>query len=174
MSRRKAPEALWLAVISFSLGCSACSAGETNGKASMPTYEQLARIPIGLRVEHSPNPVKPQKGGSSGNAYTWTFKTSVSALKQRVRITEFYGCSKIDDKWVPSNFTGKAFSNKDFAEWYSCPNGLLQPGKTYSDPNNWSGNDTGKGSKSLWVFVGTTPEGKKVRGEAENSCADAN
>lgn len=173
MSNRRALEALCLAVFSFSFWCDGCSAGDSVGTASMTTYEQLARIPLGLRVAHVPNPVKPQKGGSSGNAYTWTFKTSVSALKQAVRITEFYGCSKVDGKWVPSNYTGKAFSNKDFAEWYSCPDGLLKPGKIYSDSNNWSGNDSGKGSSDLWVFVGITPDGKKVRGEAEVTCADA-
>jgi hypothetical protein len=129
-------------------------------------YKEISQIPIGLEVIHSPNPVGAHRDGRSGQRFTWVFKTSVQSLGEPVTISEFGGFSWQRGHWIFSNFTKKPFTAEDFEEWYSCPGARILPNQTYSDPNNWAGDDSLEPSRTLWYFIGVTQEGKKVRGEA--------
>ena len=67
-------------------------------------------------------------------------------------------------KWVFVNFSGKSFSAKDFAEWYSCPD--AKEGKAYSDPTNWGSAQALAAGKARWYYIGIDGKGGRVKGEA--------
>src|ERR1700687_3028395 len=90
-----------------------------------PKIEELAGLPVGLKVTHTPNPVGAVRGGPSGERYSWVFKTSVRSLRGPVQIVEFGGFSRVFGKWVFGNFTGRPFTPEDFADWYACPGAVV-------------------------------------------------
>jgi hypothetical protein len=131
-----------------------------------PKEQELASLPVGIEVTHTPNPVKAQQGGRSGVAYTYVYQTSVRSLEGTLTVQEFGAFSWSDGRWVFSNFTGKPFSPVEFADWYSCPNAQLVPGQTFADPQNWSGAFTLTGSKAKWYVIAVDEQGRRVKGEA--------
>ena len=53
-----------------------------------PKFRAVQAIADGIQVSHSPNPVRAQRGGRSGYAFTWKYRTTVSSPRDEVRITE--------------------------------------------------------------------------------------
>jgi hypothetical protein len=146
------------------LGCS--GRDQPAADNSDPKFREVAALPVGLQVTHSPNPVKARRGGRSGTAYTWVFETSVTAAGEPVTVTEFGAFSWFEGRWVFANFTGAPFTADDFADWYSCPGAKVTPGRTFTDPTNWGGDEALRPGKALWYFVGVTADGRRVKGEA--------
>lgn len=121
-------------------------------------------MPDGIKVVHTPTRVYAGEGGRSGYRYTWTYETAVRSTVGDLEIVEFGSFMQDGRKWVLGNYTGKPFTGKDFAEWYSCTDGKLIGERTFSDPMNWTGAETLYESTSMWYFVGRNPEGKKFKG----------
>ncbi len=139
----------------------------TNTASDMhPILKQLASLPYGITVSHSPNPVKAQLGGRSGSKYTWLYTTNVAAQSSQIGIEEFGSFTWHNGKWVFANFTKKPFSANDFSEWYGCPHANLTVGDTYSDDSNWTGGDVLTSGKMRWYFIGRDEMGNRVKGEA--------
>lgn len=134
--------------------------------AADPKLDELKALPVGIVVSHTPNPVCAQRGGRSGSHYTWQFKTTVRAKHGSLRILEFGVFAWQGGRWVFSNYTGRLFGPKEFAEWYSCPDALVLAEAEYSDPSNWAGADTLRRGKARWYFIGVTEGGERVKGEA--------
>jgi hypothetical protein len=156
--------------ISISLGCSGPASkpargGSTSGEIMDPRLQKLATIPTGIEVTHAPNPVPAQKDGRSGRRYTWQYNTNVKTKGDPITVEEFGAFTWHNDRWVFANYTGEPFSGADFAEWYSCPGAKLLPGKTFTDPTNWTGGDTLSSGKMKWYFIGRDANGNKVKGE---------
>jgi len=128
--------------------------------------DELAKLPFGLKVVHTPDKVRAKRDGRSGRAFTWSYKTSVTATNGSVVVKEFGSFVWHNDKWVFANFTGKPFTSADFADWYSCPGAKLVEGREFSDGSNWSGGDVLRGGKMKWYFIGVTTEGRQLKGEA--------
>lgn len=132
------------------------------------TPEELDKLPVGLKVVHEPKVALATLTGKSDRRakYTWWYKTTVSATDSDVRIVEFGGFGWQDGKWMPGSFTGKPYTAKDFAEWYSCPKAVLKVGKAYADPTNWSTDPELRAGKSRWYFIGIDAKGRRIKGEA--------
>lgn len=130
-----------------------------------PKWIELSALRVGLTVHHSPNPARAQRGGRSGRSFTWKYTTSVTS-NEPIAISEFGAFTWSNGRWMFNTITGQPFTATDFAEWYSCPDAQIVPGQMYSDPLNWNGNNALNGGKSLWYFVGTTADGRKMKGEA--------
>ncbi len=132
------------------------------------TIEELEKLSLGLKVVHDPNPALATEtaGSKRRNKYTWWFKTTVTATVPNVKVVEFGTYAKHDGKWVFANFSGKPFSAKDFAEWYSCPEALLKEGKAYTDPTNWGSAQELAAIKARWYYIGIDGKGRRVKGEA--------
>src|SRR5262245_61381390 len=123
----------------------ACVAGGTVAQELETTtagdsrFQELNALPEGLRVAHTPNPVGAQRGGPSGFAYTWLYKTTVGSLRGPITIEEF-GCFTLQQgQWRLSTVTGRPFTSTDFAQWYGCPEAVVAPGRSCADTRNWTG-----------------------------------
>jgi len=135
--------------------------------SSVGIPNSLPNFPIGLRVEHSPNPVRAMEGGKSGRPYTYAYRTSVSAIEHQVQIVEFAAFNLVDGEWVFGNVTGLPFTATDFAEWYGCPDAIVRPGVSCTDANNWSGAAQLRSQKTRWYYFGVTEDNHQVMGWAE-------
>ncbi|MDH3597675.1 MAG: hypothetical protein OEM93_22780 [Rhodospirillales bacterium] len=140
---------------------------------SHPGLREIGKLPDGIRVTHTPNPVRAQPGGRSGFKYTWEYKTTVESITGPIFIQEFVSFYLTANNWEFSNFTRKPFTPADFAEWYSCPKALLKPGTPCSDPLNWTGNNQLVSGKMLWLFIGRDNTGKQYKGHAVIELNDA-
>lgn len=142
-----------------------------------PTYSSqklttIRQLPQVLNVAHAPNPVRAIAGSHPGipetqdPKYTWTFATEVtSAAEQPVVVIEFGAFVLRDQVWSFETKTGEPFTNRDFAEWYDCADGILEPGVRYCDPGNWHQCDELLAESTLWYFMGATDDGLAVAGE---------
>ena len=126
----------------------------------------LSSLPEGIKVVHTPSKVFAQEDCRSGRKYTWLHETSVSSMGGRIEIEEFGTLVWHNGDWVFSTIYGRPFNQKEFEEWYVCPQGILVPGKEFKDEANYTGGDVLRGSKSKWYFIGKNEEGKRVKGEA--------
>lgn len=135
-----------------------------------PTKEklkELASLPTGLVVVHSPNPAPALRGGQRGWAYTWLYTTTVSAAgSDAISITEWGIFGWADGKWQFSAGSGKPQSSSGFARWYRCPGARVVPGSECVDTLSWLARDTLRAGKALWYYIGVTPDGRRVKGEA--------
>jgi len=136
------------------------------GQKSEPQLLDVESLPIGIRVSHSPNPVSAMQGGPSNRPYTWLHQTTVESIGKSLQIVEFGGFGWNGEQWILGNYTGKPFTSGDFASWYSCPDAIIEFGKEYSDPNNWTGGDNLSSSMTKWYFIGTDEAGNSYRGDA--------
>jgi hypothetical protein len=164
-------------LISMTILCARCGDGQSSneqGKESEPSgtsetdpkEKELASIPVGIEITHSPNPVKAQLGGRSGHKYTWVYRTTVRSTTGPLKVQEFGAFSWVDGRWVFSTYTGKPFTSQDFADWYSCPNAVLESTKQYADPTNWSGATLLEHDKTRWYVIAVNDKGERFKGEA--------
>jgi hypothetical protein len=129
---------------------------------------QLAALPVGIRVTHTPNPVKAQAGGRSGLPYTWQYETRVAAISEDVSIVEFGALVRKrpqSDSWELRTIYDRPFNAAEFADWYSCPGALVRKGTSCADPSNYTGSDRLEGFETRWYFIGRTRAGRLVKGE---------
>lgn len=139
--------------------------------------KDLEKLPVGIKVVHTPAKLKASRNdGSKTNidkkwAYEWSYKTTISAVDKPLDIVRFGQAEWIDGKWaIPVGSEDHDVilgGGPEFAEWYNCPKGHLEPGKEIVDPINWSGSKTLRTFKQKWFFIGKDKDGKFYKGEAD-------
>lgn len=149
------------------------SCSSLNSKKGAPLPEKIAQLDESIIVNHSVDTVyatintkDPEKRGK----YQLQFATRVSSKNGDVRIEEFGAYILKDNKWVASSIYDRPFNNSEFAKWYGCYGGLVLEGKTYCDKDNWLRKTnvlTNETMVSLWYFIGTDENGKRVVGAKE-------
>lgn len=165
LTRRKVILAIISAPVWAGVRLETSRAAEPGGENRVPSVDELPKLREGLKIVHSPNPAMARKGGPSGKPYTWEYATTVSSTVGPVKIVEFGGLVRRHGVWVFSNYTGKPYTSKDFAEWYSCPDAKIEDGKKYTDPRNWQGSDILVDIKTRWYYIGVTASGERVKGD---------
>ncbi len=128
--------------------------------------ERIQQLPIGLDVVHAPTVVHARANGASGCAYTWEFQTCVTAIRERLTVTEFGAFIDRGDGWVFGTTTGKPFTGKDFAQWYNCPDALLEPGRIAIDTIDWVGTHRLYTGRMLCYYIAQNHIGQRYRGES--------
>lgn len=130
-----------------------------------PKIVKLKKMKTGLKVIHTPNPVKAIRGGRSGYKYTWPYTTSVQSLSGKVKIIEFGAFSYANGKWYFLTYTGKVFTPKNFEDWYECKDAVVTE-KGCTDVNNWTGGSALRPSFGFWYYIGINKDNEKVKGIA--------
>lgn len=146
--------------------------GKLRESSTPNKIDELANLPTGLKVVHTPNPALATCDNKNYCTYTWFYSTTVSAIDEDIEILEF-GAFDLDNdgKWIQSTtIYQRPFNSKDFADWYSCPGAIIAKGESVTDPTNWSGNDILKGNKVKWYYIGRNSKGQKVKGESTVEC----
>lgn len=130
--------------------------------------KELASLPEGLTISHTPDPVFHIAHTPSISGVQWEHRTTVSSTVGPVTILEFGCFVERNGKWEypHETVTPYTYSSSDFATMYDCPSSKLQPGKTYTDAKNLSVIDCVPEQMVKWYFIGQDANGQRVKGEA--------
>ncbi len=130
--------------------------------------DELASLPEGLAVTHTPDPVLATLHTPSLSGVQWKHSTTVSSKAGPVTIIEFGYFVERNGQWdlpygaeVPYSYT-----SGDFAKMYECPSSEMKPGESYTDAWNRSVIDCVPEQFVRWYFIGVDAKGNRVKGEA--------
>jgi hypothetical protein len=130
---------------------------------------ELASLPEGLAVTHTPDPVLATLYTPSLSGVQWKHSTTVSSIVGPVTIIEFGYFVERNGQWefpygteVPYTYT-----SSDFAKMYDCPSSELKPGESYTDALSRSVMDCVPEQLARWYFIGVDAKGNRVKGEAD-------
>ncbi|MFT5098619.1 MAG: hypothetical protein ACI9HY_000728 [Planctomycetaceae bacterium] len=129
---------------------------------------ELESMPVGIAVSHTPSLVRYTLNPSNVSGVEWQFSTTVSAMAGPVTIVEFGYFVERNEQWELNyeNELPLFFSSNDFASEFDCPNALMMPGKSYTNPENQSAIDCVPEQLVKWYFIGIDAEGNRAKGEA--------
>lgn len=146
--------------------------------------EDFENIPDEITVSYSQNPfsfmapdaeadvIVPEFRGSV-MGYRWSYVTTIATKAERIRIDEFYEFEMEGLRWKCTNQWHRNYTNIDFASWYHCKDGVLEPGLSYSrtppsrqDGSDWVSEGEQTSRPHMWLFIGTNESGKSVKGQA--------
>ena len=135
-------------------------------------HRDIAALPIGLRVTHTPNPVKAQVHGRSGQRYTWLYETRVEAISEDVQIVEFGALIRKPPlgNWELETIYKRPFWANEFTYFYDCPGAWVHVGTPCVDSSNYTGGDQVREFGTRWYYIGKTRSGQLVRGEETVDC----
>jgi hypothetical protein len=125
----------------------------------------LDKLPQGIHVLHSPNPVAPKFGimntqGQEG--YRWLYTTTVTAINTPIQIVEWGILYWEDNQW---HALDERLDSKEFAHYFDCPEAKITPHHEYScDFGSFIGN-LAEYDKLKWYFIGIDEDGQRVKGE---------
>lgn len=126
--------------------------------------EFLCDGPQGLEVKHTPDKVV-AKHSEENAYYLWEFETSLSSQNKAV-VLEFGALNWSNGRWRFSNSGKQLFRRQQFAEWYGCEAGVLEPGRVYKDTSNWLKSYVLESGRVWWFFFAVDQRGKIVKGDA--------
>jgi hypothetical protein len=126
---------------------------------------ELASLPQGLTVVHTPDAVATTADGPTGSK--WPHSTTVSSTVGPVVIVEFGCLYKEGEHWKFGTANKAPYTADNFAEWYGCQNAEMQPGATYTDASNFSLGHGSPDQAAKWYFIGVDAQGNRVKGEAD-------
>jgi hypothetical protein len=125
---------------------------------------ELASLPDGLTVTHTPESVENSISGPGG--IQWSHSTTVSSTVGPVTIIEYGFLLERDGRWTDETRIKSKYSANEFAENFDSPGAKLLPGKSYTDEWNRSMSDNRPEQVGKWYFIGVDAEGNRVKGEA--------
>ena len=140
---------------------------DTHGPhASDITLAELASLPEGLIVSHTPEEVEATFFGPTGSHYS--HQTTVSSTVGPVTIVEYGYLVERDGRWTNAIGIGiqDKYSAKDFAELFNCPDAKLDTGRAYTNEWNESVINNFPEQVGKWYFIGIDAQGHRVKGEA--------
>lgn len=129
------------------------------------TMAELASLPEGLVVSHTPEQVEPSVFGPTGSQYA--HQTTVQSTVGPVKIVEYGYLVEEDGHWTSAWNVQDKYSAKDFAELFGCPEAQVQTDQVYTNEWNQSGLNTGPEQMGKWYFIGEDAQGNRVKGEAD-------
>ncbi len=160
-------------LVSILIFCSSAGSAWAEQKSVAPFEPslkliELASLPEGLAVTHTPDPVFATLHTPSLSGVQWKHSTTVSSMVGPVRIVEFGYFVERNEQWeLPyGNEVPFTFTSSDFAKMYDCPNSELRPGESYTDVRNRSVIDCVPEQVVKWYFIGLDAKDNRVKGEA--------
>jgi hypothetical protein len=125
---------------------------------------ELASLPQGLTVTHTPDSVTTSFSGPSG--VQWAHSTTVSSTVGPVTIVEYGFLLERNGRWTDETGIRSKYTANDFAENFGSPDAKLLPGKSYTNEWNRSMSDNMPEQVGKWYFIGLDSKGNRVKGEA--------
>jgi hypothetical protein len=125
---------------------------------------ELASLPQGLTVTHTPESVATSFSGPSG--VQWTHSTTVSSTVGPVKIVEYGFFLERNGRWTDDTGIQSKYTANDFEKNFDSPGAELLPGKSYTNEWNRSISDNRPEQAGKWYFIGVDAEGNRVKGEA--------
>lgn len=128
--------------------------------------DKLRQLPVGLRIEHSPDPVYPTiNSNKKANKakYIWQHSTTVVATEKTLKVVEVGSFIWISENgWIGN----MRYTIKDFEERFACPNGVLIQDQAYTFEENNRYGDELYGGDALWYVLAKDSEGTIYKGFA--------
>jgi hypothetical protein len=125
---------------------------------------ELASLPQGLTVTHTPDPVSTSFFGPSG--VQWAHSTTVSSTVGPVTIIEYGFLLERNGRWTDETGIRSKYTASEFAKNFESPDAKLLPGKSYTNEWNRSRSDNRPEQVGKWYFIGLDSKGNRVKGEA--------
>jgi hypothetical protein len=104
----------------------------TNHSRVLP--DELRRLPVGLTLWHTPNPVYPTPNPDVPGGYVWKHRTAVRAEEADLEIVVCGSYIWYSDAGWQRNLRE---TPAEFAELFDCPGGKLKRGVTYTFTQNY-------------------------------------
>lgn len=126
--------------------------------------DKLREVPVSIYIMHDPNPNYPEPTvpeDKSDMKYVWRHKTSVYSPEKALTVVaagSFIWYSA--DGWK----SNVSYNKKQFAKLFKCPQGKLEPGKTYTFEKNYRWGNNLYGGDALWYVLAKDGEGNLYKG----------
>jgi len=160
-------------LVSILIFCGSAGPAQAEQKTVAPfepnlKVNELASLPEGLSVTHTPDPVLATLHSPSLSGVQWKHNTTVSSMVGSVTIIEFGYFVERNGQWELPYGTEVpyAYTSSDFAKKYDCPGSELKPGESYTDAWSRSVMDCVPEQLARWYFIGVDAKGNRVKGEA--------
>jgi hypothetical protein len=90
--------------------------------------------------------------------YMYYYRTEVRNLSNRpLKIVWFEGYGEDDGHWYPGNILGRVLREREFSEWYTegdaVVDGVIPPGKTAACDVNWHGSASPEPLRAKWAYI---------------------
>ncbi len=126
----------------------------------------LRQVPVGLYIQHSPNPNYPELNDTGTNEewrYVWKHSTTVCSPNQDLKIVKTGSFIWYDETGWKENVN---YNKKDFQKKFDCKKGLLEKGSCYTFEKNYRWGSNLYGGDALWYVLAEDAEGKVYKGMA--------
>lgn len=160
-------------MIGFALGAlclAVVGCGHSGGNADSDITATLEKLPVGLKVIHTPEKVTKMDGPKDRDwPYMWHFRTEIQAIDRKLTITQFGILAWDGPKWIlnakQEKYNSGVSGKEVFMEWYGSKDAVIAPGKPAVDDSNWAGSRSPNSFKQKWFYIGVDDQGKSYKGE---------
>ncbi|HEX8659461.1 MAG TPA: hypothetical protein VF690_18115 [Hymenobacter sp.] len=126
--------------------------------------DELRRLPVGLTLWHSPNPVYPEPNPAVPGGYVWKHRTAVRAETADLEIVV---CGSYI--WYSAEGWQRNLRKTpaEFAKVFNCPGGKLKQGVTYTFAQNYRYAASAQqlyGGDALWFVIAKDAQGRLYKG----------
>ena len=150
-------------LLAFTVGLRAQTPAWTDHTRVLP--DKLRQVPVALTLWHSPNPNYPEADPAQPGHYLWKHSTQVrNELAEPLQIVECGSFIWYSAAGWQANLTQ---TPAQFAEFFNCPKGVLQPGTAYVFAKNYRYASSAKslyGGDALWYILARDQAGKLYKG----------
>lgn len=126
----------------------------------------LRQVPVGLYIQHSPNPNYPERNDTGINEdwdYVWKHSTTVCSPIKALKIVQAGSFIWYDATGWKENVI---YDKKDFQKKFMCKKGQLKKGICYTFEKNYRWGSNLYGGDALWYVLAEDAEGNLYKGTA--------
>jgi len=126
--------------------------------------DALRRLPVGLALWHSPNPIHPEANPAAPGGYVWKHRTQVRAETADLQVISCGSYIWYSAAGWQTNLTE---TPAEFAELFHCPGGKLRKGVTYTFAKNYRYARSARqlyGGDALWFVIAKDARGRLCKG----------
>ena len=126
--------------------------------------DKLRRVPVGLTLWHTPNPVHPAPDPAQPGHFVWKHSTMIRSEVGELEVVECGSFIWYNAQGWQANMRE---TPAEFAELFNCPGGKLRANTTYTFAKNYRFADSAQGlygGDALWYILAKDKNGKLYKG----------